>query len=58
MSEQTFTVPKNLVDAPNHNGESKAWGMVARANDLNADMIVRTEHTADEYVYIVEVESA
>ena len=54
MSELTYTVPKNLVG----DNETKAWGIVARTNDCNADMIVRTEHTDTEYVYVVDPEQA
>ena len=54
MAEETHSVPKSLVDSPDHNGESKAWGAIARAQDINAQAIVRTEHTDDDYVFIVD----
>ena len=49
MAEITHKVPKSLVD-----NETQAWGMVCRKQDCNSDMIVRTEHTDEDYVYVVD----
>lgn len=54
MSESTHKVPKELVD----DNETKAWGAVARSQNANADMIVRTEHTDTEFVYVIDPEKA
>lgn len=58
MSETIHTVPKSLVEAPGHDAESKAWGLITRAQNVNADMIVRTEHTMSEFVFVVDPDLA
>ena len=54
--ESIHKVPKDLVRCDGHNCETKAWGLVARSQNANADMIVRTEHTDTEYVYVIDPE--
>lgn len=63
MTEETFRKAKDPddldPDAPTPEDaeaerEGKKWGALARSKGLNHDMLLRTEHTETEYVWIVD----
>lgn len=62
MAEETFRKVKDPDDL-NHTleaadaealREGQAWNKVSQRNGLNADMVVRTEHSDTEYVWVID----